>query len=134
MRERSRTRPAVKQQKSQRKIRSLTWALVLSPLVVLFVFVTLAAHVRLGLGHWPMPMLESYATTAYSRHVQVFVWFARFAVYGAIPLWIVALCFRRFRISLKTHLIQAVVYVAGWVFIGIYGMVDPGSFAEWFLD
>ena len=122
------------QQTAQRKVRFLTWALVLSPLLLLFVFLTLAAHVRLALGHWPTPMIENYDTAAYSRHEQVFTWAALFTVYAAIPLWLVALCFRVFRISLKTHLIQAGAYALGWALIALYGFIDPGRFTEWFLD
>jgi hypothetical protein len=122
------------QPETSRKITVLTWALVLSPLLLLFVFLTLAAHVRLGLGHWPTPMMENYDTTAYNQHEQVFIWVALFTVYAAIPLWLVSLCFRPFRISVKTHLMQAGVYVLGWVVIAIYGFVDPGKFTEWFLD
>jgi hypothetical protein len=119
---------------SRRKIQSVTWVLMCSSPLLLFVFLSLAAHVRLGLGHWPTPMLESYNTAAYGRHVQVFVWVALFTVYAAVPLWLVALCFGIFRISLKTHLLQTGIYVAGWVLIALYGEIDPGRFVEWFLD
>jgi len=64
------------QQTAQRRVRFLTWVLVLSPLLLLSVFLTLAAHVRLALGHWPTPMLENYDTVAYSRHERVFIWVA----------------------------------------------------------
>jgi hypothetical protein len=105
-----------------------------SPLLLLFVFLSLAAHVRLGLGHWPTPMLESYKTAAYDQHEQVFVWVALFTVYAAVPFWLVTLCFGIFRISLKTHLLQAGVYVAGRVLIALYSQIDPGRFVTWFLD
>jgi hypothetical protein len=119
---------------AQRKVPFLTWALVLSPLVLLFVFLTMAAHVRLGLGHWPTPMTEDYHTAAFSRHEQVFAGVVAFTVYAAVPLWLAALCFRRFRISFRTHLVQAGAYAAGWVLIGAYAFIDPGSFLKWFLD
>jgi len=38
----------------------ITWVPVLAPALLLFAFLTLAAHVRLGLGHWPRPMWEEY--------------------------------------------------------------------------
>ena len=109
-------------------------ALMSSSLLLLFVFITLAAHVRLGLGHWPTPMLEKYQTAAYDGHEQMFVWVALFTVYAAVPLWLLSLCFGMFRISLKTHLLQASFYAMGWVLIGLYGSIDPGRFVEWFLD
>ena len=122
------------EQTVQRKVWFFTWTLVLSPLLLLLLFLTLAMHVRLALGHWPTPMIENFNTVAYSRHEQLFIWVALFTVYAAIPLWLVALCFRVFRISLKTHLIQAGVYALGWALIALYGFIDPGKFTEWFLD
>jgi len=127
-------RSVMTKQTSQRKIRSLTWALMSSSLLLLFVFVSLAAHVRLGLGHWPAPMLETYQTAAYDGHEQVFIWVALFTVYAAVPLWLVLLCFGMFRISLKTHVIQTGIYAVGWALISLYSFIDPGRFTEWFLD
>jgi hypothetical protein len=105
-----------------------------SSLLLLFVFLTLAAHVRVGLGHWPTPMLENYQTAAYNRHTQAFIWLALVTVYAAVPLWLVSLCFGVFRISLKTHLIQTGIYAVGWALIVLYSFIDPGRFIEWFLD
>jgi hypothetical protein len=119
---------------SQRKTSLLTWALVLTRLLLLLIFLTLAAHVSIGLGHWPTPMWENYQTIAYTAHEQFFVWFALFTVYAAIPLWLLALCFRPLRISRRTHLLQAGAYAAGWGFIALYATWDPGRFTEWFLD
>lgn len=112
----------------------LTWALVLSPVLLLVLFLTLAVHVRLGLGHWPKPMRENYHTAAYSSHEHIFTLFALVTVYGAVPLWLLLLFFRPFRISLRTHLIQAGIYALGWGLIAIYTAWDPGQFTEWFLD
>jgi hypothetical protein len=122
------------QQTSQRKLQSLTWAVASSPRLLLLIFLTLAAHVRVGLGHWPIPILEHYQTTAYSLHARAFIWLALFVVYAAIPLWLVSLCFRVFRISLKTHPLQAGVYAVGWALIILSAYVDPCRFVEWFLD
>ena len=114
--------------------RSVSWALVFSPIVLLLVFVTLAAHVRIGLGHWPKPMWEDYSTPAYTAHLLVFVGVALFTVYAAIPLWLLAICLPWFRISLKTHLAQAGTYAAGWGLIALYAKLDFGWFVTWFLD
>ena len=103
-------------------------------MLLLLAFITLAVHVRVGLGHWPTPMFENFHTPAYSAHEQVLTWIGFFTVFAAIPLWLLMLCFRRFRQSLRTHLIQAGVYVAGWLLIMLYGAVDPGRFMAWFLD
>lgn len=111
-----------------------TWPLVFSPVLLLIVFIALAVHVRLGLGHWPTPMFESYHTPAFRAHEQVLVWVWLFTVYAAIPLWLLMLCFRPFRISFRTHLIQVGVYAVGWGVIVLYGAIDPGQFLDWFLD
>ncbi|MBI4557102.1 MAG: hypothetical protein HY706_05910 [Candidatus Hydrogenedentes bacterium] len=113
---------------------AVSWALVLSPLLLLFVFITLAARVRLGLGHWPTPMLEGYDTAAYRTHEQVLISVVVFAVCGAVPLWLASACLRLFRVSLKTLLLQAGAYALSWGLIALYIAIDPGRFTEWFLD
>jgi hypothetical protein len=90
--------------------------------------------VRIALGHWPTPMVENYETPAYRMHEQVLVWVGMFTVFAAVPLWLLTLRFRPFRISPEIHLIQAGVYALGWGLIVLYGAVDPGKFMEWFLD
>ena len=110
------------------------WICVFSPVVLLLSFLSLAAHVRLALGHWPTPMTESFGGSAYDTHERAVTWVGFFAVYFAIPLWLLMLCFRAFRITLKHHLIQLGVYAVGWGLIVLYVVCDPGRFAEWFFD
>ncbi len=119
---------------TERRLPLATWLFVLSPVVLLLTFITLALHVRLGLGHWPTPMLENYHTSAYQAHEQVLTYFGYFTVFAALPLWLLMLCFRACRISLRTHLLQAAVYAAGWVLIVFYCTIDPGRFVAWFMD
>jgi hypothetical protein len=121
-------------QEPEPKSAAVTWALVSSPFVLLLLFVALALYVRQALGHWPTPMRENYHPETYRQLDGVVTLFAMFTVYAAIPLWLGALCFRVFRISKRTHLIQAGMYVLGWVLILVYGMVDPGKFVSWYLD
>jgi hypothetical protein len=106
----------------------------ISPVLLLCVFIALAVHVRGGLGHWPTPMIEDYGTLAYRIHEQVLTWVGFSAVFAAIPLWLLMLCIPPFRISARTHLVQAGVYAVGWIFVMLYAAVDPGRFLEWFLD
>jgi hypothetical protein len=110
------------------------WFLVFAPALALLFFVTLALHARLALGHWPTPMFENYDTPAFNAHEVAVAWFAYFAILAAGPLWLLLLCFRRFRVSWKFHLKQAGVYAAGWGLMFLYGWADPGRFLEWFLD
>jgi len=88
----------------------------------------------MSVSDWSTPMVENYNTPAYRIHEQVLGWVGLLTVYAAIPLWLLMLCFRPLRISLKAHLIQAGVYVAGWVLIYLYVAVDPWRFMEWFFD
>ena len=112
----------------------LMWLCVFSPLLLLFTFLTLAVHVRLALGHWPTPMTESFGGSAFRAHERVVIWVGYFTVYVAMPLWLLMLCFRTFRITLKHHLTQFGVYAVGWGLIVLYLICDPGRFADWFFD
>ncbi len=104
------------------------------PFLLLLVFTTLALQVRMELGHWPTPMVESYSSPTYRVGAHIVVWIGYFTVFAAIPLWLLMLCFRPFRMSISNHLIQIGVYALGWGLIALYGAVDPGGFLAWFLD
>jgi heme/copper-type cytochrome/quinol oxidase subunit 3 len=116
------------------RLSTATWLFVTSPVLLFLAFITLAMHARVGLGHWPTPMVENYDSPAYRTHELVFTLIALFTLFVAVPSWLLMLCFRPFRISLRTHVVQAGVYVAGWLLIVLYGAIDPGRFMEWFLD
>ena len=112
-----------------------TWLCVLAPVILLAVFISLALHVRVGLGHWPKPMVENYRTEAYERHEEVFKVTALITFYGALPCWMLfIIAFPRLRGSAKLHLAQGAIYAAGWALIGLYWVVDPWRFVEWLLD
>jgi hypothetical protein len=122
------------QKKAKRTIGAFTWMLAASPYLLLLIFLTLAMHVRIGLGHWPEPIFENYHTTACILHEQLVVWVGMFTMFAAAPLWLASLFFRIFRISLKIHLMQAGAYIVGWALIILYTRIDPYKFAEWFFD
>lgn len=111
-----------------------TWLCVLSSHLLFGVLWGLAMHVRLGLGRWPRPMWDKYATAAFEAHFHVLQAVGLATVYGAIPIWFLLLCFRRFRGTLKLHLLQAVVYGLGWGVIGLWCLVDPWKFLQWLAD
>ena len=131
-----RTCPRMKDYSARRGLKVVTWALMLTPALLLLVFFTLAVHVRIGLGHWPTSMVENYHATAYVMHERAFLWIGCFTVWGAIPLWLVLVCIQRFRPlwSWKLHLVQAATYAAGWGAIAAYTAWDPCQFVAWFLD
>jgi hypothetical protein len=112
----------------------LMWLCVFSPLLLLITFLSLAAHVRLALGHWPTPMTEGFGGAGYGAHERVVVWFGNFTVFLSLPLWLLMLCFRAFRFTLKHHLIQFGVYAVSWGLIALYIVCDPGRFVAWFID
>lgn len=111
-----------------------TWIPGLAPMLLLVAILTLAAHVRLGLGHWPTPMVESYHSPGYLRHEVIVGLIGGFALYVAGPLWAIFVAIPWFRISAKTHLIQLAMYLGGFLLIFLAGKFDPTPFTEWLLD
>ena len=57
-----------------------------------------------------------------------------FAVYAAAPLWLVLLCYRSFRLAWSKHVVQILIFGAGWLLIFLAGKYDPTPFTYWFLD
>jgi hypothetical protein len=112
----------------------MTWVCALSSVALVVGAVLLALHVRLGLGHWPTPMREDYRTLAYQLHEQVVVGMAAFAVYAAVPLWILFVCLPWFRISGRVHVVQVFIYLFGWALVAILLYFDPYRFVSWLAD
>lgn len=79
-------------------------------------------------------MTEDYLTSAFQVHESILVAIMLFTIFGAVPLWGLLMCFRRLRLSLRTHVAQAVTYGIGWLLILVAGKLDPTTFTEWFLD
>ena len=111
-----------------------TWACALTSFHLLVMVLSLALHVRVGLGHWPQPLREGYDTVAFRWHESAFVMSALGAAYGAAPLWLLLLCFRRFRAPLRVHRLQMGTYAAGWLLILAFAKIDPFRFVKWMLD
>ena len=112
----------------------VSWACALSSAALFLLAICLAAHVRLGLGHWPRPMWEDYRTPAFDLHWIVLIGVGFFAVYGAIPFWLLCVCLRRLRCSKKAHFAQAAAYVVGWCLLAGFIALDPYHFVSWFAD
>jgi hypothetical protein len=111
-----------------------TWLCAGSPFVLALAYVTLGVHIRLGLGHWPQPYTEEYASLAFRIHENVLALVLLFTVYAAAPLWGVFLCFRWLRLGWRTHIRQALAFVVGWIALLVAGALDPTTFTEWLLD
>ena len=111
-----------------------TWACALCPAALLLLLLLMALHVRLGLGHWPRPMVEGYDDFAFQLHEQLVGWMCLFTLHWAGPLWLVMLCIPQLRLSARSHMVQCAVFFGGWVLIFLAGQLDPTSFTEWLLD
>jgi hypothetical protein len=125
---------AAGQNETGRRHPAWTWICGASSVALLLTFITMAAHVRLGLGHWPTPMTEDYRTLGFRIHEWALIGILMFTVYVAGPLWLVFLFFRRLRLSWRAHLAQLLAYGAGWLLIFLAGKYDPTTFTDWFLD
>lgn len=112
----------------------ITWTTALSSLALFITIVSLALHVRLGVGHWPQPMWEDYRTTVFDVHLLAVTGVGFFTVFVSVPLWALCICIPRLRLSARTHLIQAALYVLGWSLIVGFVMLDPYQFIDWLAD
>ena len=79
-------------------------------------------------------MWEDYRTPLFDVHWSVLIGVAFFAIYAAVPLWIVSVAVRRFRSSKRNHGIQAGLYLVGWGLIAAFIALDPYGFVTWVAD
>lgn len=113
----------------------VSWSCALSPVVLLFVFIGFGIHVRLGLGHWPTPMVEDYHSAAFRVHEWVLIGSLWFALVIAGPLWLVSLFSRSLRPAWpRTVAFQLLLCAAGWLAIVAVLRFDPTTFSAWLLD
>jgi hypothetical protein len=118
-----------------RRFPSVSWLCATSPLVLLFLFITLGIHIRLGLGHWPTPMFEDYHSSAFRVHDHILGVWLIFSVYVAGPLWLLCLLIRPLRPAWPRPLVfQLVTLIGGWLLNCAVLTFDPTTFSAWFLD
>jgi hypothetical protein len=113
---------------------AVSWTCSLSSLALLLLTLGLALHVRVGLGHWPRPMWEDYQTLGFQTHQLALLGVGLFAVYAAVPVWILCVSFRRLRASPRVLLVQAGIYLAGWALVAGLIRLDPYQFVTWLVD
>ena len=118
-----------------RRYPQIAWLCALSPAILLLIVLALAVHVRLGLGHWPTPMSESYRTPASLLHMKILEWALDFSVYFAGPLWLICLLVPQFQPSSRRDILSQLAAAAlGWVLIVAFFALDPTTFSAWLLD
>jgi len=71
-----------------------SWLCINTPLLLLLGLLTLALHVRLGLGRWPVPVIENYQTASYLLHEYFVCTWLLITVTGSLPAWALLLCFQ----------------------------------------
>jgi hypothetical protein len=111
----------------------LTWLPVITPLMWLFLYISLAIHCRLVVGHWPEPIIENVNILSYNIH-ETLIYILMYIVFLSIPAWFIMLFFKNLRITLKIHLIQITAFVLGILLIALFFKFDSTPFTEWFLD
>jgi hypothetical protein len=121
-------------ERQYRALTALTWACASSPVLLLMIWIAMAIHLRLGLGHWPKPMVEDYKTFAFDVHEMILILVGYFAVFIALPLGLILVCFKRFRGPMSLHIRQAATFVVGWALIVLFARLDPTTFTDWFMD
>lgn len=122
--------------KENRWMTRAMWLLMFTPAGALLLFVSVALHLRIGLGRWPTYASGEYQTAAFQVHEQLFNVFLGFTIWGAIPLWLVLVCMQRFRPawSWKRVLGQLLLFLTGWMLIALFIGLNPSGIVNWYLD
>lgn len=116
-------------------LRQPTWWCAFSPLVFLMLLFTLAIHIRWKTGYWPQQILWNCETPFFAMHWKAMELSMPAALVAAPVVWLILLLVPRFRISLRIHILQVLIYVLCWEMVALFlvSSLDPTSFTEWFL-
>jgi len=119
---------------ARRRFTALSWVCAASPFALLVAFVTLAIHIRLGLGHWPTPMSEDYHSPAFDVHAAILSFCGMFALYVAGPLWLLCLLVPPLRPEWPRGVVfQFLTMVIGALLMLAVLKFDPTTFTAWVL-
>lgn len=111
--------------------RILTWLCGMSSCLLLFLWVAMAISCRLGLGHWPEPMIENYSGRAYEVLDSAFFLWGYFTFFLAGPTLLLGLIID---FSARPNRFRAILYGSGWMCLLSVIAFDPTSFSEWWFD
>ncbi|MBK7997848.1 MAG: hypothetical protein IPK15_03725 [Verrucomicrobia bacterium] len=79
-------------------------------------------------------MVEDYVTPAFKAHFMALRVAFVLALYSFVPVWMLLLCARTLRASIRFHAVQAAAYAVGWLVILILCQIDPWRFMQWLAD
>jgi hypothetical protein len=114
-------------------LKRIAWFCACLPWLVVIAWGGLAAHVRLGLGHWPAPMVEQYTTVPYQWH-EVLVMVLFVALLLTFPL-APFLLLRRTTWEASSRRTMALVYLTGaWLLVALGIGLERTSFWAWWID
>ena len=115
-----------------------TWLCAASPLFLFLAFTSFGLHLRLACGEWPGADWKSlhFHEPGYLLlriHEIILGIVGLFTIFAAGPRWIVFLCSRPLRLSVREHCFQVVANVLGWGAVVAAVMIAPAKFLAWFL-
>ncbi len=87
-------------------------------------------HTRLALGHWPVPHTDYDLGALHDIHNILFGLLYLFAVYGALPIWLICLFLSRSQPDAREWWVQASVFFGSWGIIVLAAYFDPTTFAN----
>jgi hypothetical protein len=117
-------------------LRWLSWpAIGLSslPALTLAAMMTLALHVRILLGHWPVVYRDSPDGALLGLHIRA----AGYLLWSSMitaPFWLLSLIAAVLTKQRRTALTMVLLFLIPSLIFGSWFWFDPGGFIEWFLD
>ena len=111
-----------------------SWLCVLLPWIFLGTLAAAMVHLRLGLGHWPKPMIEDYTAMPFRIHIFATQWLGLSSAVVAPPAWAFLVCFRSMRLGFRIHRIQGIVFLSAWAVFALFVWADPWRLVTWAID
>jgi hypothetical protein len=112
---------------TEAKPNRLWWFFSLVPWIWLALLVSIALHLRVGLGYWPRPVLDNYTSGGFSVHFVTVALIGVFSLASVAPISIGL-------VIMRTSPFQPLIYCLGWLCIVGFCKYDPTRFVTWLLD
>jgi len=120
--------------------RRFTWSCSLAPAAFLVVFITMAVHIRLGIGYWPDPSLNNQSLNSFpGLLLRIHNWgFMAAILFGffvaPIHLVVTLIHYRELGFRLRGIAAHAVAYLLSTVVFFLVIVHAPAWFVTWFTD